>query len=286
MDGETGPHNRSLPTQSSGLSDFFMPREFLLRYQCVLIRFRSMEGTKSTGLTMNKRSTHIVLVEDDAATSLLVSSYLEKAGYLVSVANSSAEFYSILVNGGIDLILLDLNLPDGDGMEIARRLRKDSDIPIIIVSVRDKDADRIAALELGVDDYLTKPFHPRELVARVRNLLHRVEKQIGTTESEADGIYAFSGFTIDIQRRLVTNSQDQPVALTRGEFDLLASLVTAAGRVLSRDQLINAVSTRNEPPQERTIDVMISRLRNKLASDPTQPDLLITVPGKGYQLVS
>lgn len=236
---------------------------------------------------MKNKPKHIVLVEDDSAMCVLIGSYLEKAGYSVSVANTRASFYSILDRGGINLILLDLNLPDGDGMEIVRHLRKSSDIPIIIVTIRDKDSDRITGLELGVDDYLTKPFHPRELVARVRNLLHRVEGQREfSTEDKDSGIHTFGGFKMDLQRRHVTNGHDQPVVLTRGEFDLLASLVTAEGRVLSRDQLINAVSRRNDPPQERTIDVMISRLRSKLTSDPPQPDLLITVPGKGYQLAS
>jgi two-component system torCAD operon response regulator TorR len=224
----------------------------------------------------------ILLVEDDPSVRALLSAYLIKEGFEVSEAENARQFHSQFSRERIDLVLLDLNLPDEDGFVLARSLRQKSAVPMIMVTSREQTDDRIHGLEMGADDYVSKPFDPRELIARIRSLLRR--SQTGGMCVRAANSRTFADYVIDLDRHLLSRSDGRPVRLTRAEFDLLAALALADGRVLSRDQLIDAVSRRDEPPLDRTIDVIISRLRRKIEDDPRRPEILVTVPAYGYRL--
>jgi len=228
----------------------------------------------------------ILVVEDDPAQRMLLEGYLETAGYRVLTAADAESFRSAWNHSAVDLVLLDLNLPDADGLELAQRLRRLSEVPLIMVTCRDQDADRIAGLDLGADDYVTKPYHPRELTARIHNVLRRSARGGGPRRegAAADEVHWFAGHSLDVRRRRLLSPEQLEIPLTRGEFDLLAALARARGRVLSRDQLIDVVSTRDEPPMSRTIDVLVSRLRRKLEDGLNARRLLETVPGYGYRL--
>jgi two-component system, OmpR family, torCAD operon response regulator TorR len=213
----------------------------------------------------------LLLIEDDPAQRLLLAAYLRQDGFRVLEAGNLAQGRALLQAGPPDLVLLDLNLPDGDGLELARELLR-RDILVIIVTSRPQD--RIPALELGADDYLDKPYQPRELLARVRNLLRRRGGQA----------VCFGGYRQDGERRSLTGADGREVNLTRGEFDLLAALVEARGRVVSRADLLECISPDGTSIAGRSVDVLISRLRRKLETAPGNPRLLVTVPGLGYRL--
>lgn len=235
----------------------------------------------------SEEQTRILLVEDDMGMRFLLTSYLEKEGFQVSTAEDAEEFMNLFEQEGADLVLMDLNLPDEDGMDLMRRLRSRSEVPVIMVTSRDRDMDRIAGLELGADDYITKPFHPRELMARVRNVIKRsAPARGGAAEGELqnDSLQRFHGFLLNHHMRTLNGPDGEDIPLTRGEFDLLTALAEARGRVLNRDQLIDAVSRRDDPPMDRTIDVLISRIRRKIEQNPKRPRYLLTKPGYGYLL--
>ncbi|MCW8917603.1 MAG: response regulator transcription factor [Gammaproteobacteria bacterium] len=223
---------------------------------------------------------HIALVEDEAAQRVLLVAYLEREGFRVSPLESARACEALLEDEPPDLLLLDLNLPDGDGMELARRLRRHSSLPIIMLTCRDTDADRIAGLELGADDYLAKPCHPRELVARVRNLLKR---SIPPDEAVGGGCRV-GRFLLDPVRGRFSCDDGAAPRLTPGEFALLCALAGAKGRAVSRWRLAEVIRRGEEPSSERTVDVLVSRLRRKIEANPANPALLLTVPGHGYRL--
>lgn len=232
------------------------------------------------GVRVSDTST-VIIVEDDLAVQTLVAGYLETQGFAVRVAGSAERLRAILDDGEKpDLVLLDLNLPDADGLVLAKQLRARSEVPIIIMTVRSDYDDRIAGLELGADDYVIKPFHPRELVARVRNVLRRYG---GPAAHEGESL-AFGGWTLDPAGRTLTGPDDRTVALTGAEFDVLIVLVRSMGRVMSRAQLLDAVSHGPEAPSERAVDVLISRIRKKIEQNPRAPRLIVTVQGFGYKV--
>ena len=226
-------------------------------------------------------SPRLIVVEDDPALASVMAAYLETAGFQVTTVGSGREFERAMETGRADLVLLDLDLPDEDGLVLARRLRQRSALPIIMVTGRDAAMDRIVGLELGADDYVTKPFQPRELVARARNLLARsgrLERGAAMPPVQLDGL------SVDLEGRVVTSREGAEIRLTRREFDILEALIRAAGRTLSRDSLIDAVTHDEEPDSNRAIDVLISRLRRKLERHPGHPALIATVQGLGYRL--
>ncbi len=182
----------------------------------------------------------------------------------------------VLTRGTVDLVLLDLGLPDADGFDFARQLRQQAITPIIMVTSRSAATEVAAGLELGADDYVTKPFFPRELVARVNNVLRRAKGVPGER-------LLFRGYSLDTSTRILSHGHEQ-IALTRGEFDLLAALAKARGRVYSRDALLDLVTRRHETSTERTVDVLISRLRRKLTHPEGAPPILETIHGIGYRL--
>lgn len=225
----------------------------------------------------------LLVLEDDLAQRALLCAYLSEAGFRVLEAGSAAEFRPVLKNHSVDMVLMDLNLPDIDGLALAQEMRIDSSLPLIMVTSRDKTMDRISGLELGADDYITKPYHPRELVARIRNLLNRIDHNTSTKESTR---YRLGHFTLDIERCRLNDDSGTEIHLTSGEFSILATLAQASGRVLNRDQLLEAMPNRDELPFDRTADVLISRLRRKIEINSKKPILLVTVIGYGYRLKS
>lgn len=231
---------------------------------------------------MSEKQQHILLVEDDPTTQALLTAYLKDAGFAVSTAANADAMHGTLARGPVDLVLLDLNLPDADGIQVAQSLRRQSRIPIIIVTARTEVRDRITGLELGVDDYVTKPFHPRELVARVRNVLARTEPQ----RAGANVVYRFRGWTMDLVWRRLTNPQGEPVAMTATEFDLLAVLVARAGEPLGREELLTATGVPGRPVNDRSIDTLISRIRRKLGDSKEGPRMIETCHGRGYRFAA
>lgn len=224
---------------------------------------------------------HILVVEDDPATQALLAAYLGDAGYRVSAAATGEAMRSALVRERVDLILLDLNLPDADGIQLAQHVRKQSRTPIIIVTARSETRDRIVGLELGADDYVTKPFHPRELVARIRNVLGRFEPR--KEEPQSGVVYRFKGWQLDLLWRRLTNPEGEVVAMTSTEFDLLAILVSRAGQPLNRDQLLEATGTPGRAVNDRSIDTLISRIRRKLGDTRGGTRMIETCHGQGYR---
>ncbi len=224
-------------------------------------------------------SKHILVVEDDPVTREMLSAYFEKEGFEVSQATDGDEMRRAIARQRPDLVLLDITLPGEDGLSLMRDLRKDGDTAIIMVTAKNEDIDRIVGLELGADDYVTKPFNPRELLARARNVMRRGEA--GGAKGPELTRY-FDVYALDLYRRRLTASGGAPVRLTKGEFDLLAVFVQNPGRVLTRDELLDLVNSRNLSPLDRTIDVMVGRLRRKLERDPKNPKILVTVHGVGY----
>ncbi|MBF0166879.1 MAG: response regulator transcription factor [Alphaproteobacteria bacterium] len=225
---------------------------------------------------------HLLVVEDDEFVQSLLSAYLEKEGFKVWRAMNGREMLCLLSQERIDLILLDLTLPDEDGLTLARQVRARSMIPIIVLTARTERHDRLAALEIGADDYMVKPFDPQELCLRIRNLLNRAgtgdHGMAYATGRNRDKIL-FEGFTLDLAGHTLLDQKGKQIILSPAEFNLLSALAHAPGRVLSRSQLLDAVSRNDEPPSERLIDVLISRLRRKLA----HPALIVTAPGLGYR---
>ncbi len=225
---------------------------------------------------------HILVVDDQKEICDVVQEYLTGEGYRVSTANDGGGMRRVLGQSHIDLVILDLMLPGEDGLTLARSLRNESGIGIIILTGRGETVDRIIGLEMGADDYLPKPFHLRELLARVKSVLRRVQSRTGepgqTTRSHAQ----FAGWTLDLSSRELMSPAGEEVRLTTGEFDLLAAFVNNPNQVLSRDRLLDLARNREAGPFDRTIDVQVGRLRRKLEEDPQNPSLIKTVRGSGY----
>ena len=230
---------------------------------------------------------HLLIVEDDELVQSLLAAYLQKEGYQVSLAGNGKEMHALLNSETIHLVLLDLNLPDEDGLVLARQIRTRSTVPIIVITARKDRADRLTALEMGADDYVTKPFDLQELILRLQNVLGRSGQGAnqGSAGPPADRI-RFDGWIIDVTARTVTDPASAEVPLTRSEFNLLAALAKAPNRVLTRDYLLDAVSKDDDAPSERMIDVLISRLRKKIEVNPRKPVRIVTVVGCGYKFSS
>lgn len=226
---------------------------------------------------------HLLMVDDDAEILALIARYFGAQGFRVSTASDGAAMRAILASESVDVILLDLGLPREDGLELTRQLRARWHGAIIIVTGRGESVDRVVGLELGADDYVTKPFDLRELLARVRSVLRRMAPAAATAAADAGGgILEFAGFRIDEQTRRLRGPDGNDIALTTGEFDLLLVFLRAAGRVLSRDQLISQLHGREAGPFDRSIDVQVGRLRRKIERDAAQPELIKSVRGAGY----
>jgi two-component system, OmpR family, response regulator len=225
---------------------------------------------------------HILVVDDQQEIRDVVEEYLSGEGYRVSTAHDGAAMRRILDQTPADLVILDLMLPGEDGLTLARSLRSESSIGIIILTGRGETVDRIIGLEMGADDYLPKPFHLRELLARVKSVLRRVHSHDGDAPPPIRSHARFAGWNLDLSSRELLSPNGQDVRLTTGEFDLLAAFVANANQVLSRDRLLDLARNREAGPFDRTIDVQVGRLRRKLEDDPQNPTLIKTVRGSGY----
>ncbi|WP_084582705.1 response regulator transcription factor [Sphingomonas azotifigens] len=224
----------------------------------------------------------IVLVEDDPQLRTLTARALQENGYTVRPASSAPEMWLALDQGPVDLVLLDVMLPGTSGIDLCRAIRQKSSVPIIFISAKGSETDRVVGLELGADDYLPKPFGTRELVARVRAVLRRGAGERDVAE-RPKGEIQFDGWTVNLPRRELLSPTGAVVDLTGAEFDLLVTLCDHAGRVISRERLIELSRTRLGDSSDRSIDVLVSRLRRKL-SDAGHQAPIVTVRGIGYTL--
>ena len=227
----------------------------------------------------------VVLVEDDEDIRRLVCDLLAREGFAVEVAETAAALDQVLARKRPDLVILDLMLPGEDGLSICRRLRSRGGLPILMLTAKSDPVDRVVGLEMGADDYVTKPFDPRELLARVRALLRRARNRVGHGEPEPSRRFGFEGLVIDLDARRLETDAGKPIALTSAEFDLLACFVVRPRRVLSRDQLLDWTRGRDADPFDRTIDMTISRLRKKVEAAAPGLNLITTVRNNGYLFV-
>ncbi|MDP6566644.1 MAG: response regulator [Alphaproteobacteria bacterium] len=227
-------------------------------------------------------SPHILVVDDDREIRDLLARFLRKHGYRVDVAADGRAMLEHLDGGRFDLVVLDLMLPGEDGLSLCRRVRVESHLPIIMLTAIGEETDRIIGLEMGADDYLAKPFNPRELLARIRAVLRRAGSAPAPSEAASDDILGFEGWRLDLSRRQLHSPDDALVDLTAGEFELLAALAAHPQRVLSREQLLDLTRGRAAVPYDRAIDVGISRLRQKIEADAKNPAIIKTVRGGGY----
>ena len=225
---------------------------------------------------------HILAVDDDPATRKLVADYLGENNVRVTAVATGSEMAQVLATHAIDLVVLDLRLGGEDGMQLARKLREEGATPIIIVTGKQEEADRIMGLELGADDYVTKPFSPRELLARIRTVLRRRRTEV--RQGRPDGIraYRFDGWELNLASRRLVSPQGQRVEVTIGELNLLQAFCAAAQRVLTREQLLDLSRLNGAEVYDRSIDVQILRLRRKIEPDPARPQIIKTERGIGY----
>lgn len=225
---------------------------------------------------------HILVVDDHREIRDLVSRALQKDGFRVSTAGDGRAMRKVLADGRIDLILLDLMLPGEDGLTLCRALRAESDIPIIMLTAKGDEVDRVVGLELGADDYVPKPFGSRELIARIRAVLRRNGKRGSDEVAARPKRYAFDRWTFDVDRRELVDADSVATPLSTGEFDLLLVMVEHSQRTLSRDQLLDLARGRAANAFDRSIDTQVSRLRKKIERDPGNPEIIRTVWGGGY----
>lgn len=234
---------------------------------------------------MDTENTQLLVVDDDPALRELLERYLTEQSYAVVGVKDAIAMDDYLADNEnkVDLIILDLMLPGEDGLSIARRLKASTTIPILILSARGDEIDRIVGLEMGADDYLPKPFNPRELVARIRAVLRRHDKpEYASADKSSDHkIYDFDTFKLDVTTHQFSHAGDE-IALTSGEFELLKIFVEHPNRVLSRDTLVDLLKGYDRSPYDRSIDVRVTRLRRKMESDATNPQYIRTIWGAGY----
>ena len=230
---------------------------------------------------------HILVVDDDPSMREMIRDFLGDYDFEVTTAASGAEIPDILARERIDLLVLDLRLPGEDGIQIARRLREQSDLAIIVITGRREEADRVMALELGADDYLVKPFSPRELLARIRALLRRSRIRVVEPRRDADVRgYRFAGWDLNIGLRRLTAPDGGAVGLSNGEFNLLVAFLGAPERVLTRTQLLELSRLHDDEVYDRSIDVQVGRLRRKLDASGSGPSLIRTERGAGYSFMA
>lgn len=229
---------------------------------------------------------NILLVDDDREIRSLLGEYLDANGFRTHSAADGTAMWRVLDSARIDLIVLDLTLPGEDGLTLCRTLRARSSLPVIMLTARSEPLDRILGLEMGADDYMPKPFEPRELLARIRNVLRRTQALPPNQEPSSAQRLLFAGWTLDLTARHLLSPQNMVVMLSGAEFRLLKIFLERPNRILNRDQLLNLIHGRDADPFDRSIDLQISRLRQKLGEDAKAPALLKTVRNEGYVLAT
>ena len=230
------------------------------------------------------RSDHILIVDDDGEIRSLLTRYLEKNGLRATAVGDGRAMWQALDGAAFDLIVLDLMLPGDDGLTLCRTLRAKSDIPVIMLTARGDETDRIVGLEMGADDYLPKPFSARELLARIKVILRRTRSLPPNLQLQDDALLHFAGWALDNQRRELRSPTGEAAEIGGVEYKLLRVFLEHPQRVLSRDQLLDLTQGREADPLDRSIDVQVSRLRQRLGDDPRSPALIKTVRGEGYVL--
>lgn len=226
-------------------------------------------------------SSRLLIVDDDRETLDLLSLYLGEQGFAVSCVEDGKTMDAWLAENSADLVILDLMLPGEDGLSIAKRLVGDYGLPVVMISARGAEVDRIVGLEVGADDYLPKPFNPRELLARIRAVLRRTSN-VSNPKSETSKKYVFGPFSFEPEKRVLYRDSEE-IDLSRSEFELLAFFVDHPNRVLSRDVIMESLRGFDRDPFDRSIDVRVTRLRHKIEDDPSNPRIIRTVWGVGYQ---
>jgi two-component system OmpR family response regulator len=225
---------------------------------------------------------HVLVVDDDRDIRDLISRFLRKNGFRVNVAADGHAMREALAQWKIDLVVLDRVLPGEDGIGLCRELRKESRIPIIMLTLLGSEPDRIVGLETGADDYVVKPFSPDELLARIKAVLRRVNELSTQSNLQRAAILRFAGWTLDRTRRRLCSPEDVAVSLTDGEFDLLVAFAEHPQAVLSREQLLDLARRRTAIPFDRSVDVQVGRLRKKIETNPEDPELIKAVRARGY----
>lgn len=228
------------------------------------------------------RQDHILIVDDDAEIRGLLSEYLQKQGYRATAVADGKGLRAAVGTSHPDVIILDLMLPGEDGLALCRDLRARSDVPIIMLTARGDETDRIVGLELGADDYVAKPFSPRELLARIKSVLRRARSLPENLKPQEVACYRFAGWTLDVATRNLTAPDRIVIPLSGTEFRLLRIFLDHPNRVLTRDQLIDLMLSRDAAPFDRAIDVQVSRLRHRLREDAKEPAIIKTVRSQGY----
>jgi two-component system OmpR family response regulator len=229
---------------------------------------------------------HVLVVDDDAEIRALLREYLQKQGYRVTAVADGKALRATVETSRPDVIVLDLMMPGEDGLSLCRGLRAQSDVPIIMLTARGEETDRIVGLEMGADDYLAKPFNPRELSARIKSVLRRARSVPDNLKQAAASSYRFAGWTLDVATRNLAAPDRVVVPLGGAEFRLLRIFLDHPNRVLTRDQLIDFMLSRDAAPFDRAIDVQVSRLRHRLREDAKEPAIIKTVRGQGYVLAA
>ncbi len=223
---------------------------------------------------------HILVVEDEPITREQLVSYFEEEGFRVTSTGSGDEVHELVKNSDIILVLLDIKLPGKDGLTLTREIRAQSDVGIILVTSKQEQIDRILGLESGADDYVTKPFDPRELLSRARNLIRRVQLQ--QRQRRKNHIRNFEGWQLDLNKRELTSPEGEKTTLSAGEYQLLLAFMEQAGEVMNRDQLMNRIRNREWYPYDRYIDVLVGQLRKKLGERAANAKIIATIHGTGY----
>ncbi len=228
---------------------------------------------------------HILVVDDDPALRDLLCGYLTESDMRVSAVDGGRAMFQVLDDEVVDLVVLDLRLPGEDGLALARRLRERAPIPVILLTGRAEEADRVMGLELGADDYVTKPFSPRELLARIRAVLRRTQQRPAVEQVRSDKrrAFRFAGWEFNLRTRRLSAPDGRKLELTNNEYSLLAAFCSAPQRVLSRDQLLDLSRLHNAEVYDRAVDVQVLRLRRKIEVDHANPRLIVTERGAGYR---
>jgi two-component system, OmpR family, response regulator len=228
----------------------------------------------------------ILIVDDDPEIRRLLVDYLERNGFAATPARDGREMAQALERNAIDLVVLDLMLPDADGLTLCRDLRARSNLPVLMLTARGEETERIIGIEMGADDYLVKPFNPRELLARIKSILRRTRALPPNLRPESQRCLVFAGWQLDTATRVLVAPDGVMVPLSGGEYRLLRLLLDHPNRVLNRDQLMELIHGREAEPFDRAIDVQVSRLRQRLRDDSREPQLIKTVRGEGYVLAA
>ena len=231
-----------------------------------------------------KNKTKILFVDDDERICRLVKRYVEKNDFDMICAHNGKEAHALLQDNTVTLILLDVMLPDTDGFTLAREIRTTSTTPIIFLTAKAEIDDKVSGLEIGADDYITKPFEEKELIARIQTVLRRTQTSVGTTNNKK--LARFSGWSLDFLKQTLSSPEGEKIEITSTEYTLLSKLVSLSNNTISREEILNILSGREWSPLDRSADMAISKLRKKIEKDPHRPEIIKTIRNKGYQLTA